>query len=276
MTPPVPRRSSLVLDFIPRVTPVIYTVTVMKRGKDVRSSRGESLDPSAPHEVPALMFTMVEQSPGAFKLRFVCNEDLIRSLGAQGCAPDFSRRRGRALCGFSQEARKRFPPESTLKRTSYKLVPDLVPRPLWGISAPRALKKSADWKAIRKETLAEVGDKCQFCDADARLECHDKWEYDDKECVATLVGFEIRCKACHFVTHIGRAMQLGLLHEAAGHLRKVNGCTERDVDLMVAAAMSSWKKRNQKRWTVVVAPALLKRYPRLQEVPLMASTPMLD
>ena len=40
-----------------------------------------------------------------------------------------------------------------------------------------------------------VGDRCQFCNADARLECHDKWEYDDKECVATLVGFEIRCKA---------------------------------------------------------------------------------
>jgi hypothetical protein len=164
-----------------------------------------------------------------------------------------------------------------VKGPRYKLVPELVPRPLWGISAPRALKKSAAWKAIRKDTLSEVGEKCQFCDAEARLECHDKWEYDDKKCVATLVGFEIRCKACHFVTHIGRAIQLGLLHEAAAHLRKVNGCTEKDVERMVGAAMSLWKKRNQKKWTIVVAPALLKQYPRLHEVPLMTpQTPTRD
>jgi hypothetical protein len=162
-------------------------------------------------------------------------------------------------------------------KLSHRLVPELVPRPLWGISAPRALKKSTAWKTIRKETLSEVGDRCQFCNADARLECHDKWEYDDKECVATLVGFEIRCKACHFATHIGRAMQLGLLHEAAAQLCKVNGCTASDVDGMVDAAMSLWKKRNEKRWTVVVVPALLKRYPRLQEVPLLTpQTPILD
>ena len=109
------------------------------------------------------------------------------------------------------------------------------------------------------------------------LECHDKWEYDDKKCVATLVKFEIRCKACHFVTHIGRAMQLGLLHEAVAHLRKVNGRTEKDVERMVGAAMSLWKKRNQKKWTVVVAPALLKQYPRLREVSFMTpQTPTRD
>ena len=77
-----------------------------------------------------------------------------------------------------------------MKRPRYKLVPELVPRPLWGISAPRALKKSAAWKAIREETLSEVGEKCQFCDAEARLECHYKWDYGDKKGVAILVGFE--------------------------------------------------------------------------------------
>jgi hypothetical protein len=67
------------------------------------------------------------------------------------------------------------------------------------------------------------------------------------------------------------------LHEAAAHLRKVNGCTEKDVERMVGAAMSLWKKRNQKKWTIVVAPALLKQYPRLHEVPLMTpQTPTRD
>jgi hypothetical protein len=38
---------------------------------------------------------------------------------------------------------------------------------------------------------------------------------------------------------------------------------------MIAASMSQWEKRSEKKWTVAIAPALLKRYPRLGEVPLM-------
>jgi len=38
---------------------------------------------------------------------------------------------------------------------------------------------------------------------------------------------------------------------------------------MIAAAMSQWERRSEKKWKVAVAPALLKRYPRLQEVPLV-------
>lgn len=62
----------------------------MKRGKDVRNSQGKPLDPNAPREVQAFMFTLVERSPGAFQLRFVCNEDLIRDLRAQGGLDSFS------------------------------------------------------------------------------------------------------------------------------------------------------------------------------------------
>ena len=153
-----------------------------------------------------------------------------------------------------------------------KLVPELVPEPLWGVSAYRALGKSAPWKAIRKDTLERVSDRCEFCDSDAGLECHDKWTYDDKTCVATLIGFEIRCKLCHLATHIGRAMQLGLLQDAVAQLCKVNRCTVSDVEGMIDAEMPLWKKRSRKKWTVVVAPTLLKRYPRLQAVPHMMTS----
>jgi hypothetical protein len=155
---------------------------------------------------------------------------------------------------------------------THKLVPELVPRPLWGISAPRALNKSTAWKAIRKDTIAEAGNRCLFCSTDTRLECHDKWKYDDKNCVATLVGFEIRCKMCHMATHIGRARKLGFLAEAVMHICSVNGCTPDDVRKIVDAEMPRWERRSKKRWTVVVAPTLLKRYPSLQAVPLMTSS----
>ena len=39
-----------------------------------------------------------------------------------------------------------------------KLVPELIPRPLWGNSALNALNKSTAWKAIRNDTLAKGTD----------------------------------------------------------------------------------------------------------------------
>jgi hypothetical protein len=80
-----------------------------KRGKDVRNSTGRPLDPSAPHEVPALMFTMIEKSPGAFQLRFVCNEDLIRSLGAQGTLQSFLDDADELYADFRRRLAKEFP-----------------------------------------------------------------------------------------------------------------------------------------------------------------------
>ena len=41
-------------------------------------------NPKAANEIPALMFVMVEQKPGAFRLRCVTNDDLIDDLRAQG------------------------------------------------------------------------------------------------------------------------------------------------------------------------------------------------
>jgi hypothetical protein len=56
----------------------------MKRGKEVRDSKGQPTGSEAPKEVPVLMFVMVEKGLGAFSLRFVCNEDVLTDLRAQG------------------------------------------------------------------------------------------------------------------------------------------------------------------------------------------------
>jgi hypothetical protein len=52
----------------------------MKRGKDVRSSRGEPVERNVANDIAVLMFILVEQSPGAFKLRFVSNDELIETF----------------------------------------------------------------------------------------------------------------------------------------------------------------------------------------------------
>jgi len=169
--------------------------------------------------------------------------------------------------------RKKATQAATAKSKTYRLAPELIPAPLWGVSAYRKFGKTKPWKEIRQDTLELAGDKCGACGADEpQLSCHDAWSYDDTRCVATLIGFEIRCQSCHNATHIGRANALGFEQEAHAQLRKVNGCTQEEVDAMVEAAMEMWEKRSMKRWTVVVAPALLKQYPRLEEVPMMVGS----
>lgn len=56
----------------------------MRRGKDIRNSRGEPVERTAENEIAVLMFVLVEQSPGAFTLRSVANDDLIEDLRKQG------------------------------------------------------------------------------------------------------------------------------------------------------------------------------------------------
>lgn len=83
--PAVTRR--VVIDSVRRVS--FHKVIVMKRGKDVRNPIGKPLDPHAPREITVLQFVMVEKSPGAFTLRFVSNDDLLRDLHAQGALRGF-------------------------------------------------------------------------------------------------------------------------------------------------------------------------------------------
>jgi hypothetical protein len=61
----------------------------MKRGKDMRDTSGRPEDPNAAKEVMAVMFVLVEQTPGAFKLRLVQNNEVLDALSSQGVLQTF-------------------------------------------------------------------------------------------------------------------------------------------------------------------------------------------
>jgi hypothetical protein len=84
----------------------------MKRGKDLRSARGELVERNAANEIAALMFVLVEQSPGAFTLRFVANDELIEDLSKQGALQVFLDDVDRLYADF----RKRFPDAPIMTR----------------------------------------------------------------------------------------------------------------------------------------------------------------
>ncbi len=61
----------------------------MKRGKEVRTAKGQPIPPTTSNEIMALMFVMVEHAPGAFRLRLVTNDDLLEDLKKQGALQSF-------------------------------------------------------------------------------------------------------------------------------------------------------------------------------------------
>jgi hypothetical protein len=147
-----------------------------------------------------------------------------------------------------------------------RLRPQLVPKPLWVLSACQLLKR-AEWELMRQEALAAAGHECEICAAaPISLTCHEVWDYDERKGTATLVRLEIHCTACDTATHIGRAMAHGFGELAIAQLCKVNGITREQAQVLYEDAKLEWRKRNRKKWHVVVGVHLLTRYPQLAKL----------
>jgi len=159
-------------------------------------------------------------------------------------------------------SRSRTAAEAPLSR----LMPELVPKPLWGISLYRLLPRS-QWESIRLGELALSGNHCAVCStAGPGLICHEQWFYNDAQDLAVLVGFEIHCQECDLVTHMGRAFKNGLGPRAIAQFCKQNSSNP---ELAMAAfehALSTFRKRNKKTWTVGLHDAVIDKYPNLAEL----------
>jgi hypothetical protein len=155
-------------------------------------------------------------------------------------------------------------PASTSVKQELKLMPNLVPKPLWRKSAAN-LSKPAAWARIRRDALEAAHRTCQVCSdpASASDPCHEVWDYDDERGTATLVGLRIQCRNCDIAVHMGRAVKRGLGNEAIAQLVKVNGIGQREAKMLYRRAMDEWRQRNKKQWRIVVAKSLLERYPEL-------------
>ena len=133
-----------------------------------------------------------------------------------------------------------------------KLTIELVPRSAW-FKNLRSMIPPEQWDSLRRGTYRRVGYKCEICGGVGPrhpVECHEKWEYDDANHIANLVGLYGLCPACHEVKHIGLAQINGRLPQAIVHLAAINGLTERQSRGMVKEAFEVWERRSQHGWTV--------------------------
>ena len=149
-----------------------------------------------------------------------------------------------------------------------RLVPALVPAPLWGRSVYqilRATRRGGAWKRLRADVLARADGACHVCGEhqDRFMVCHEVWDYDDDAGVAMLVDFALNCWGCDAATHPGCAGPTGRRETARAQLEKVNGMTAEEVQALLDAAVEEWARRSQRAWTVVVSAELCQRYPVL-------------
>lgn len=149
-----------------------------------------------------------------------------------------------------------------------KLMPELVPAPLFHQSAHNIFKKDKRWKRIRGDTLAKGNGLCCACGSDQNPQCNEIWNYHDNEEIglAELVGFEILCRDCHAAHHIGRIISLHdklVTERVLTHLAQINELTSAKAKALVANCMRIHVARSQKPWTMKVAEHLLSAYPEL-------------
>lgn len=132
-----------------------------------------------------------------------------------------------------------------MENKKYKLNFELVPDSCW-YSNLRSLLTKEQWDAVRKKVYARAGGKCMLCGAPSkRLEAHEQWEYDEKNCVQRLKDIIAVCPACHAVIHIGRTQLKGDERAAEEHFMKVNNCSYAEYRAALGAANEAHRRRNK-------------------------------
>ncbi len=139
-----------------------------------------------------------------------------------------------------------------------KLTVELVPANMWGANLRAILAKKV-WDIVRRNVYAAAGHKCEICGEtgkNGRVECHERWEFDDLHSVQKLVGLICLCPTCHQIKHIGRYLSIHEKPEAlfpiVTKLAEVNGWNYDQIWEHIGSAMSQWEERSTREWKLDV------------------------
>jgi hypothetical protein len=131
---------------------------------------------------------------------------------------------------------------------------------MWGANL-RAILNRKTWDTLRRNCYMLAGNVCEVCGEtgrNGRVECHEKWEFDDTHSVQRLAGLLCLCPVCHQVKHIGRAISVAKesavdLLRILRKLREVNGWDDGQVADHIEAAFKQFNIRSQREWTLDVS-----------------------
>lgn len=114
-----------------------------------------------------------------------------------------------------------------LEKNKIKLKIEPIPPSSWGKNM-RKYTTTEEWSKIRKKVHVDYNYKCAICGnekGESELECHEVWEYDDKNHIQKLIGLVSLCQMCHGVKHITSSHKFGLSEERfIKHFMRINNC----------------------------------------------------
>jgi len=127
---------------------------------------------------------------------------------------------------------------------------ELVPKNNWYINVRSEVSKE-EWDILRRESYREANYVCEVCGGKGEkhpVECHEVWDYQEKNHIQKLIRLISLCPLCHKVKHIGRTQVMGEYDIALKHLRKVNKMTKKEAENYIKEAFNLWGKRNNYDW----------------------------
>ena len=126
-----------------------------------------------------------------------------------------------------------------------KLNFELVPDSCW-YSNLRSILSKKQWDVVRKDAYARADGRCMICGRKVtRLEAHEQWSYNERDCVQKLEDVIAVCHSCHSVIHIGRTQLMGEEDKAIAHFCKVNGVKYIDYIRALGEANRIHARRNK-------------------------------
>ena len=131
-----------------------------------------------------------------------------------------------------------------------KLTIELVPSTCF-FSNVRSHVKQSQWDVIRKGVYRAADHECEICGGKGKrhpVECHEVWDYDDKNKIQTLVRMIALCPTCHKVKHAGLAQIKGELDIVIKQLIKVNNMTKREAVDYLQESFEVWAERSNYKW----------------------------
>ena len=144
---------------------------------------------------------------------------------------------------------------------------DLVPKKSWGKSLSQLARTKGSgfgsiWNRIRERELERCGYKCEICGASrekGQLLCHEKWCYDESDYTQRLAGYEVVCKDCNLILHMGRTGVIGLVDVAVAHFQSVTGLGKNEFVTALKEAMAEWRIRSAHTWKIDISSDPLAR-----------------
>lgn len=133
----------------------------------------------------------------------------------------------------------------SLVKTPPRLSIDLIPHTAWESNV--RTRYPGEWDFFRRACYRSANYRCETCEAQGKLECHEVWNYSSPP-FQKLDRLICLCPLCHLTQHYGLASIKNKTIEVDAHLRLINGWTQRQVISHVKKAFEIWDQRNKIQW----------------------------